>query len=421
MKLSASFIASLSPKAKQSPGLADASGISFHSARVKAGDAFFALPGEVQHGIAYADDALAKGAAFIVSDQPHPKGIQVEKAEALLLKLGQVARAELKRPVIGITGSAGKTSCKTFVTAALAAKSSPGNFNTPYALAQSLVEHALYHAEEILVLELGIDHAGEMANLVDLVKPSHAIITSIGPSHLLGIGTVEQVAREKASILDLGAKGFVSSQAAQLIPESYRFETYGLTNGDYRAELTDDETSLNYQGIHVKLPSLGKAMAMNALAALAMAQTLEISLIEAGKRIETAKLEPGRLEFKKLGNLVIIDDTYNSNPLSAIQSLDILRKQAAPHIAILGDMLELGSQSHQYHHELGEATKNIMTYAIGRESIAILETNPKAKHFLTVESFLGQLPKLENATVLVKGSRGMRLERVVEALMRNSS
>jgi UDP-N-acetylmuramoyl-tripeptide--D-alanyl-D-alanine ligase len=255
-----------------------------------------------------------------------------------------------------------------------------------------------------------------MATLVQLVKPSHAIITSIGPSHLLGIGSLEQVAKEKASILSLGAKGLISTQAARFIPGD-SFETYGLEQATYTASLSKDERSLTYKGLDVKLPSLGKAMAMNAVAALALAEKLGVPLTDAAKRIEAAKLEPGRLEFKKAGTLLIIDDTYNSNPLSVHQALDILRQQTPPHIAILGDMLELGGQSHHYHHELGEATKNVKTYAIGRESIAILETNPKAKHFLTVESFIGQLPSFESGTVLVKASRGMRLERVVEALL----
>lgn len=416
MNLSASFMASLSPEAQLPEGLPEASGISFHSGRVKAGDAFFALPGEQQHGIIYAEDALARGAAFIVSDLPHPQGIQVSQPDQLLLQLGRHARTELTKPIIGITGSAGKTSTKAFVAAALAAEASPGNFNTPFALAQTLVEHCLYKSGKILVLELGIDHQGEMQRLVDLVRPDYALITSIGASHLLGLGSLENVAKEKSTILSLGAKGLVSTQAARFVTD-YPTETYGLETATYQADLSRDETSLSYKTIVLRLPRPGKAMAINATAALAMADILGIDLQDAAQRLEQTKLEPGRLEFKRLGQLLIIDDTYNSNPLSVTEALTILRKQAGPHIAILGDMLELGGQSHHYHHELGEATRDLRTYAIGRESIAILEANPKAKHYLTVESFLAQLPQFDKGSILVKGSRGMKLERVVDALM----
>lgn len=417
MKLSASFIASLANTVPaQTVADAVAGGITFNSQRLQAGEAFFALAGERQHGIAFADEALAKGAAFIVSDKAHPQGILVEKPEALLLELGSWARRELACPVIGITGSAGKTSCKTFVAAALQAKASPGNLNTPLALACILVKHLLESPQSILVLELGIDHKGEMAELVRLVQPSHAIITSIGPSHLLGLGSTAEVAREKASILSLGAKALLSTQAAQFI-KTYPYETYGFDKASYSASLGTDERSLSYKGITVHLPSHTAIMAHNAVAAMAMAEIFGLDLAVAAAALEEARLEPGRLEFKQLGQVLLINDSYNSNPLSVAEALAVLKKQAAPHAAILGDMLELGSHSHSYHHELGEATRGIRTFAIGREAIAILEANPKAQHYLTVESFLAQLPRFDKGTVLVKASRGMRLERVVAALM----
>lgn len=418
MKLSADFIAQLTQASALPSSVAEATGVSFHSGRVKRGDVFFALAGEASHGIHFADDVLAKGAAFLVSDRPHPKAILVEDSAKALLALGKQARTELSCPIIAVTGSAGKTSTKSFLSTALNAASTVGNFNTPFALAKTLIEHSLKMPNKPLVLELGIDHVGEMATLVDLVKPTHGILTSIGASHLAGLGSLEQVAKEKAAMFVADIPAFVSEQALAFVtPYIKNPISYGLSDTlDYSGQLISDQ-SLSYKGFDLNLPSPGEAMANNAVAALAMADYFELPLKEVLQRLSNTQLEPGRLEFKQQGDLTIIDDSYNSNPLSAEQSLALLRKQAQPQAAILGDMLELGSASRQYHLELGKLTKGLATYAIGRESIAILESNPKAKHFLTVDAFLAKLPEFSSGTVLVKASRGMHLEQVVDALL----
>ncbi len=208
-----------------SPGLPRATGVSFHSARVRPGDAFFALPGAVQHGLTFADAAMSAGAAFVVSDRPHPRGVTVPDPAALLLGLGADARARLGGVVVGVTGSAGKTTCKTLLAAALGAEATPGNFNTPFALAQRLIEAVLAgHTGEgaRLVLELGVDHPGEMDTLLTLTKPTHAVVTLIAPSHLEGLGTVGDVAREKLKLVDAAEHAFVSAQAATFLSAAQR-------------------------------------------------------------------------------------------------------------------------------------------------------------------------------------------------------
>ena len=176
--------------------LSPATGVTFHSGRVHAGDAFFALPGASTHGITFADKAVEQGAAFVVSDKPHPRGLLVVDPVEALLKLGRWARAAYPGSVVGVTGSAGKTTTKAFLAAVLEAPSSPGNFNTPLALATTLVNTYLQRGDEPtpLVLELGIDHVGEMATLVDLVKPTHAVLTLIAASHLEALKDLETVA-----------------------------------------------------------------------------------------------------------------------------------------------------------------------------------------------------------------------------------
>src|SRR5690606_13874660 len=188
-------------------------GVAFDSRRVRPGDVFFALPGAAGHGIEHAADALARGAAYLVSDRPHERVLVVDDAYGALVRLGSHARSLLRSPIVGITGSAGKTTTKTLVTAALAARSTPGNLNTVPALVAALFERALMdtgaHARGVnrgalvgeggpgspIVLELGIDRPGEMAELLTLCRPDHGVVTTIGESHLAALGDVASVAR----------------------------------------------------------------------------------------------------------------------------------------------------------------------------------------------------------------------------------
>lgn len=412
------------------PGLPHAGGISFHSRRVRSGDAFFALPGEFEHGLHYADAALGAGAAYVVSDRPHPQGVTVPDPAGLLITLGTDARRRLCGPVVGVTGSAGKTTCKTLLGAALAAEVTPGNFNTPLALAQTLVGAALAGRtgkEARLVLELGVDHSGEMETLLTLAQPTHAVLTLIAPSHLAGLGSVAGVAREKLRLVDAAEYALVSTQAAAFLSPAQRRKvvTYGLGAGGFDTDVTGkladvspEGQTLSALGVRVRLPFVGAALAENALAALALAAHLGDDLEIAATRLEHAKLEPGRLQVHRLGPLTLLDDSYNSNPASAAAALATLNHFPKPHTAVLGDMLELGPESARFHRELGEQTTTLdKVIAVGPEMQVLKEGNPVAHYFETfdLDKLRAELPRC--GTLLVKGSRGMRLERLVAALL----
>ncbi|MDQ3396395.1 MAG: UDP-N-acetylmuramoyl-tripeptide--D-alanyl-D-alanine ligase [Deinococcota bacterium] len=424
---------------RSATALPDASGVSFHSGRVKPGDAFFALPGEHGHGIAFADAALEKGAAFIVSDRPHPRGIVVADPKALLLQLGKEARGLFSGAVVGITGSAGKTSTKAMVAATLGAYASPGNFNTPLALAQTLIETALQQEAQgaprrALVLEMGIDQKGEMDGLVALVKPTHAVLTLVGESHLSGLGTVEDVAYEKGKLLKSApvalmhalCRGYYPDLALGKTPE--RVYTYGLDEEPCEEDAVSfcgrvltagpDRQTLEVFGVRLSLPYPGRHMAANAVAAMSLAKLLNEDLHGAAARLERVRLEPGRLEVKERPGLTIIDDSYNSNPASAALALEALAKFPRPHTAILGDMLELGERSGDLHRLLGERARAVdALLTVGLEARAVAQGHPEAKHFDELEGLLASLKSHRlRGTVLVKGSRGMRLERVVSCL-----
>ncbi len=432
--LSPRHIAAMSPAGVVGKALGAATpaatGVSFHSGRVRRGDAFFALPGESEHGIKYADAALAAGAAFIVSDEPHPRGVRVADPGGVLLELGREARAALSGSVIGITGSAGKTSTKAFVCAALGVPNSPGNFNTPLALAQILVEAWLGgRTNEPLVLELGIDHVGEMATLVELTRPTHAVLTLVAESHLSGLGSVEGVAREKGRLVEAAEVAFVSAQAAPFLSAERREKSrvYGLTGdadettADITGRITETtpvSQTLEVLGVRVPLPRPGAAMARNAVGAVALASHLGLPLEEAAARLATVRLEPGRLQFHSLPHFMLIDDTYNASPAAVRAALEVLRNAPGPRTAVLGDMLELGKASEELHRAVGRDTRGLdEVVTVGTEARFIASENSSAKHFETVEEVQDYLATLDlTGTILFKASRGMRLERLVNFL-----
>jgi UDP-N-acetylmuramoyl-tripeptide--D-alanyl-D-alanine ligase len=414
MMLSASFIAQLG-HGTSALDLPSATGITFHSNRINPGDAFFALPGETTHGIHYANDALSKGASFIVSDKPHAKGVLVNDPVATLLNLGHWARSNLKGTIIGVTGSAGKTSTKAMIASALDMPSSAGNLNTPLALAATMVNTHLANKND-LVLELGIDHMGEMDRLVDLVKPTHGILTLIAPSHLEGLGSVDSVAKEKSKLLLAAATRLAHTQTLPYLQDVTNVQSYGLEHADFTGRY--EAGKLLYKNHPIQLPALGEAMAGNAVAALALAEILNLPLDSAICRLEKTQLEPGRLQLIQLGSVTLIDDTYNSSPAAVKEALKVLSTLPAPRTTILGDMLELGTHSADYHFDIGKETRSLdQVIAVGKMAKYIAEANPKAIYFLTIDEALPYLQRLElKGSILVKASRGMKFERCVNAL-----
>ncbi len=456
-RLSAAALAELIGAAAPSDPRVAVSGATHHSGRVRPGDAFFALPGADHHGIVHADAALNAGAALIVSDRPHPMGLAVADPGAALLRLGRFARGRLTGPVVGVTGSAGKTTARALLAAALDAEASEGNLNTPHALAGRLVRAWNDDAGRPLVLELGIDRIGEMAELTELVRPDVGLITSIAASHLNGLRDEATVAHEKAGLLRAAPRGLAADAAWRALPSelSDRIVRYGLSSDDlgdapWRARLeggradarpldadAPDGVSFDgdafdgdpfepvlilerperHRGVRVELPGVGRGLAESAVGALATAELLGVSLEAAARRLEGATLEPGRLQLRRRGSLTIIDDSYNSNPVSARQALELLRSAAAPRVAILGEMLELGDDAARHHRTLGEATLGLeLVLFHGPHGDAVRSGNPDARVLddEAIRASVSRLPR--EGTILIKASRGMRFERLVAVL-----
>lgn len=398
-----------------------ATGAEFHADRISPGDIFFALKGAAGHGLDHAGTALRAGAAFIVSDMPHPRGITVPDPRALLLRLGREARPLLSGKVIGVTGSSGKTSTKELLAVLLGAGATPGNLNTELALSAALLRAAATTADRPLVLELGIDREGEMRELLDLTRPDAGLLTHIGASHLDGLGSLKGVIREKRLLTDSAPLAFVSSQAAEHLGDlPPHVHVYGLGPRADEPALLAADGSLHWRGLSFRPPLAGVAQAENLAGALMLAATLGVSPELAAKRLATAKGPPGRLEFRRLADgRLLIDDSYNSNPASAAEALAVLRTNPGPRAAVLGDMRELGPEGDRFHRELGEATRDLdLVVAVGRHAEQVKEGNPAALTAVDTEAAAELLKELPHSgTVLVKASRSLGFERLVERLV----
>jgi UDP-N-acetylmuramoyl-tripeptide--D-alanyl-D-alanine ligase len=430
--------ASLSPTHLTVAGLADivgapareltgrVRGATHHSGRVREGDAFFALPGADHHGIDHADDALAAGAVVVVSDRPHPRGLRVDDPGAALLRLGRWARGRLRAPVVGVTGSAGKTTARALLAAALDAQASEGNLNTPHALAGRLLRAWSDDPDRPLILELGIDHVGEMDRLTELVRPDVGLLTRIAASHLDGLGDEATVAREKARLLHASPRGLAADDAWRRLPDALavRIVRYGLdADAPWTGRQVGDPFAPELQVDHpvrvrAALPGLGPGLAESALGALAVAEALGVAADVAAPRLADARLEAGRLTPRRGAGFTVLDDSYNANPASARQALDLLRRAPGPRVAILGEMLELGSEAERHHRELGEASRGLeRVLFVGPHGDAVRAGNPDVEVVAEdrVADVVARLPR--RGTLLVKASRGMRFERLVAALL----
>jgi UDP-N-acetylmuramoyl-tripeptide--D-alanyl-D-alanine ligase len=411
-----------------------ASGLAVHSDHVRPGDAFVALAGARGHGIDHAAAALAAGAAFVLSDRPHPRAVLVRDAADALRRLAGHARDQRRGPVVGVTGSVGKTTTKALLGAALEARTSPGNINTPPALAGVLVAAWLHDPpERPLVIELGIDHRGEMARLLDLVRPSHGVLTAIAPAHLSGLGSLDDVAREKSALLRAAPRGrYAGPSAWAHLDEPARANTLcvglgpGLPGGHH--DFAGRRLAARLRGpqgdpvtVDLRLPGIGAPVAHAALLALQVALDLGVEPRVAARRVATAQLEPHRLELHALATLTLLDDSYNASPASARAALEVLAELPAPRAAVLGDMRELGALSATAHAELGRSLRASgveRVWFVGPESRAAFTASdvPERHHVDDVDALLAlDLPR--RGSLLVKGSRSVGLERVVAALL----
>jgi UDP-N-acetylmuramoyl-tripeptide--D-alanyl-D-alanine ligase len=403
-----------------------AKAITWDSRLVNADTAFVALPGEQMHGNQFVDKALEAGAPFVLSDLNVPRAVRVNDAAIALRTWARAWRETTKARIVGVTGSAGKTTLKEFLAVALEAGKTPGNLNTLNALAchmLSVIHADSNQASETHVLEMGIDRIGEMAQLVQLVRPDLGMISSIGPAHLEFLGSVENVAFEKGHILE-GNPGLVAESTVKYYPG---IATYGFseraTHRGLKLEVTDSSSTFQFAGHNVFVSSPSAKVAEATLGALAVAQQFGLKLEAAIERIRHVEVPGGRMRIER-GKLNLIDDAYNANPLSLTAALEVLERQPGRKIAVIGDMRELGEHSKMYHLEIGKLAGQVapIVIAVGRESemlaSAARASGAKTQAFATAPEAVPAVEAILELgdVVLVKGSLSVGMNVISEAV-----
>jgi UDP-N-acetylmuramoyl-tripeptide--D-alanyl-D-alanine ligase len=368
-------------------------------------------------------------------------------AEDTYQALGNLAaywRSKFNMPIAGITGSSGKTTVKEMLASILRADASPetvlatqGNLNNHIGLPLTLLKLNAQH--RYAVIEMGMNHTGEIAYLTGLTKPNVALINNAGSAHLGELGSYEAIAKAKGEIFEgLAEDGIAVINADdQFVPlwktliGSRKTLTFGLENAaDVTAKYTlqADGSRLDISTpkgkMHVELPAPGLHNVMNALAATsaALAMGVDLQVIAAG--LQQYSGIKGRLQsLPGLHNAEVIDDTYNANPISMRAAIDVLKAKPSKKLLVLGDIGELGPDAPVLHAEIGQYAKAAgidALFTLGMHSERMSQAfGSGAQHYPNVETLVADLLKAMQAgsTVLVKGSRFMAMERVVKEIV----
>ena len=417
-------------------------GISTDSRECRSGDLYIAICGEKVDGHDFIDNAVENGAKVVLA-QEHIKTdaytVLVNNTIEAISAVASFWRNQFDIPVIAITGSNGKTSTKELLrhvlNAQFAVHATEGNYNTSIGLPLTLFQ--MMQAHTISILEMGANQPGDIGALCSIANPTHGLITNIAPAHLEGFGSINEVAHTKAALFramsDKGI-GFVNLTDPHIskmnLPKNSI--TFGISpDCDYPADIhtEDDGTlSLTISTEDIFTGSSNFSFAKIIIACAAIADTLNISWDLFRDRISTFQPPPGRCEIKKSKNMTFIDDTYNANVESTIAAIDYLTGFSGNgrRILIFGDMFELGDESKNQHIKVGQKCieSNLdYVFTVGTETLAThksITNGPKNMHFETKEDLIKELKTeiTDGDKILVKGSRGMAMETIIETLMK---
>jgi UDP-N-acetylmuramoyl-tripeptide--D-alanyl-D-alanine ligase len=432
-----------------------------NSTEVEAGDLFIALKGERFDGNEFIDDAVARGAAAVVCDEgraPERRDVAFLEVRDTLRALGDIAaeyRSQFSGPVAAVTGSNGKTTTKELLRAVLVEHhgdpskvlATEGNLNNLIGVPLTLFGLAPVH--RVAVVEMGMNAFGEIARLTEIASPTVGVITCVGAAHLEGLGSIEGVARAKGELfagLDAGATAVINADDPQVMAVSADVGARRLYFGEGRDVRAEDVEVVGFEATRFRLvtpagqatvlmPLMGRHNVTNALAAAAVATVLEVAPEAIAAGLERVELPPMRLAAERLANgVTVINDAYNANPDSVVAAIATLAESAPGRkIVVLGEMLELGPGAAAMHAEVGAA-------AAGVDPVLLCAVGPHAEDVRRGATEAGMSPEraiaatsheiaaaeVERAwrrddTVLVKGSRGSRMETVIETLKRSAA
>lgn len=402
------------------------------------GSIFFALKGDKFDGNQYAGKALASGCVYAVIDNPDyyigERTILVDNVLKTLQLLAHHHRKVLGLPIIGITGTNGKTTTKELLAAVLSTKFNvlytEGNFNNHIGVPLTLLR--LTHDHEMAVIEMGASHPGDIKELVDIVHPNYGIITNVGRAHLEGFGSFEGVIRTKGELYDYirRSKGklFIKkeNEYLQSIAKGIEQITYG--NGDDafasgQVVSCDPFLVFNWkqQGkLHtVETHMIGSYNLDNVLAAVAVGRFFKIPAERISRAIAAYEPTNNRSQFKKTENNELIIDAYNANPSSMKVALDnFITMPVQPKAIILGDMRELGPTSDELHAEVVEQIKKGQFDKVFLCGEHFSKVGKEFSPFATTEAMVEELRKqpLKGYHILIKGSHSMGLEKLADIL-----
>jgi UDP-N-acetylmuramoyl-tripeptide--D-alanyl-D-alanine ligase len=418
-------------------------GMAIDSRTIQEGELFVALKGSRSDGHVFIGAALERGNGALVSSEqiapvPDKTVIFVHNTLKALQDIARHMRSKRDIPVVAVTGSNGKTTTKELIAAILGTRyrvlKNTGNLNNHIGLPLSLSR--MTDADEVIVLEMGASGPGEIRTLCDIARPTCGVLTNIGYAHLEGFGDIETVRKTKFELLDYPGVAVVNADDAFMM-EGIRdsgfqgaIVRYGISNA---ADVFASDISLREKGsdfllhlgaddaIEVSPKISGMFNVYNLLAAASVGKLFAVEPEKIKKAIDSFTGVPMRLEFKELNGIKIISDIYNANPASveeAVRELSRIKRGRA--IAVLGDMLELGSYGEDAHRRIGRLLSDlrIETFiAVGslmglaatefQGDVHTLQTSVEAGHLLKTIWQRGD-------TVLIKGSRGMRMEKVLE-------
>ncbi len=423
-------------------------GASIDTRTVAPGMLFAPLPGSRADGHAFLDEAFARGAAAAFCDRAvHPRIahldlgplVVVDDVTAALQRVAKRYREAWPGLLVGLTGSAGKTTTKELVATALATEApvlrTQGNLNNHWGVPLTLL--ALRREHQAAVVEMGMNHAGEIAALAEIAQPTAAVVTNAGVAHLEHLGSLEAIAAEKASLVHAlrpNQPAFVGADSPRLVAATRgakaAITTYGFEPGaDVRParweDLGPEGSRLEVAGfppLHLKL--VGRHQAANALAALAVARHWKLDPEKVVAALAAHAPLPGRMEVLRAGGAVILKDCYNANPDSTAAALETLAgwPGAGRRIAILGDMLELGATAAALHRETGEKVREAELWTVGDHAsdyaAGARRARVEARVFADKPAVAAALREAlaPGVVVLVKGSRGAALEQVLAGL-----
>lgn len=394
---------------------------------------FFALKGDHFNGNDFAKKALENGASYAICDEITESDSRVIRVENVLKTLQELAiyhRNTLKIPIIGITGTNGKTTTKELLYTILKTKYSVlatlGNLNNHIGVPLTLLSITNQH--EMAIIEMGANHIGEIADLCKISKPTHGIITNIGKAHLEGFGSIEGVIKAKRALYDYVIENngtlIVDSdnELLLMLSENANRFLYGEKSGNIVGTISINapliSVLLEEKDTQINTQLVGIYNLKNILAAIATGRLFNIDLEIIAKALSSYQPQNNRSQLIEGKNNTIIMDAYNANPSSMVESLNNLQNISHNNkVIILGDMLELGTESTKEHQKIIDKIKEMNL----SQSILIGECFSKFPKSETIQAFLSTSDAIQfleknpilKALILVKGSRGLKLENLL--------